>query len=66
MPEAVDALRAVRKIEKRGEERISLSACDPLNLAGILTPGPRIPAQPQNRVVYVDGVPQADAALQSA
>ncbi len=66
LPEAVDALRAVRRIEKRGEERISLSACDPLNLAGILTPGARIPAQPQNRIVFVDGVPQTDAALQSA
>jgi ATP-dependent Lhr-like helicase len=66
LPEAVDALRAVRKIQKRGEERVSLSACDPLNLAGILTPGVRIPAQPQNRVVYVDGLPVESAALQIA
>jgi ATP-dependent Lhr-like helicase len=66
LPEAVDALRAVRKIEKRGEERVSLSACDPLNLAGILTPGPRIPAQPQNRVLYLDGVPQKAVDLRSA
>jgi len=66
LPEAVDALRAVRKIEKRGEERVSLSACDPLNLAGILTPGARIPAQPQNRVFYLDGVPQEAADLRSA
>src|SRR5262249_29483243 len=61
LPEAVDALRAVRRLPKEGE-RVSLSACDPLNFAGILTPGARIPAQPQNRVVYVDGVPQETEA----
>ena len=61
LPEAVDALRAIRKIPKHGEERISLSACDPLNFAGILTPGPRVPAHPQNRILFVDGLPQADA-----
>jgi ATP-dependent Lhr-like helicase len=66
LPEAVEALRAVRRIAKRGEERISLSACDPLNLVGILTPGARIPALPQNRVVYVDGVPALEAEALSA
>jgi ATP-dependent Lhr-like helicase len=66
LPEAVDALRAVRKLPKIGEERVSLSACDPLNLVGILTPGARVPAMPQNRVVYVDGVPEDGAALRSA
>ena len=45
---------------------IPLSACDPLNLIGILTPGARVPAMPQNRVVYVDGVPEDGAALRSA
>jgi len=30
---------------------------DPLNLTGIVTPGPRIPAVLGERVVYVDGVP---------
>ena len=66
LPEAVDAMRAVRKIPKSGEERVSLSACDPLNLVGILTPGARVPAMPQNRVAYVDGVPEDGAALRSA
>jgi ATP-dependent Lhr-like helicase len=66
LPEAVDAIRAVRKIPKAGEERVSLSACDPLNLVGILTPGARVPAMPQNRVVYLDGVPEDGAALRSA
>ena len=36
-----------------------VSGCDPLNLAGILTPGPRIPAVLGNRIVYRDGVPVA-------
>jgi len=66
LPEGVDAMRAVRKIPKAGEESVSLSACDPLNLIGILTPGARVPALPQNRVVYVDGVPEDGAALRSA
>jgi ATP-dependent Lhr-like helicase len=58
-PEAVEAMRAVRKEPKRGEI-VRLSACDPLNLVGILTPGPRVPATLANTVVYVDGVPQTE------
>ncbi len=56
-PEAVEALRAVRREEKRGEI-VRVSACDPLNLVGIITPGPRIQATLANTVVYRDGVPQ--------
>ena len=66
LPEAVDALRAVRRMPRSGEERVSLSACDPLNLAGILTPGARVAAVPQNRIVFVDGLPEDGAALRSA
>jgi ATP-dependent Lhr-like helicase len=58
-PEAVEAMRAVRKEPKRGEI-VRLSACDPLNLVGVLTPGPRVPATLSNTVVYVDGVPQSE------
>ena len=36
-----------------------MSAGDPLNLVGILTPGERVAALPGNRVVYKDGVPVA-------
>ena len=60
LPEAVDALRRVRRLERRGE-RVELSATDPLNLVGILTPGPRIPARRHLRVVYRDGLPEVDA-----
>jgi ATP-dependent Lhr-like helicase len=66
LPEAVEALRAVRRIPKAGEEQVSLSACDPLNLAGILTPGARVPAFAQNRVEYLDGIPQLAADVRSA
>ena len=58
LPEAVDALRTRRKAEPDGR-LIAVSACDPLNLAGVLTPGPRIPALLGNLVVFRDGVPLA-------
>ncbi len=56
LPEAVDALRAVRRRDPAGEI-VRVSASDPLNLIGILTPGPRIPAVIGNEVHYRDGVP---------
>jgi hypothetical protein len=51
----VDALRAVRK-QERTEETITVSAADPLNVVGIVLPGPRVPALRTNTVTYVDGV----------
>ncbi|HUQ77182.1 MAG TPA: ATP-dependent DNA helicase, partial [Burkholderiales bacterium] len=56
--DAVGRLRAVRKTEKV-EELIVLSAVDPLNLVGILTPEDRVPAIHRNRVLYRDGLPIA-------
>ncbi len=38
---------------------VSLSGADPLNLAGILTPGPRLAALTGNRLLYRDGLPIA-------
>jgi ATP-dependent helicase Lhr and Lhr-like helicase len=60
-PEAVDALRAVRKQQRRGET-VTISAADPLNLAGIVLPGPGVPALAANALTYVDGVPRDDRA----
>ena len=54
--EAVDALRSIKDREP-GRELLAISACDPLNLAGIATPGERVPAVIGNRVVFRDGVP---------
>ncbi len=58
LPEAVGALRAVRR-KGSTETLISVSGADPLNLVGILTPGPKLPALTGNRVLYRDGVPLA-------
>ena len=54
LPEALEALRRVRKEPLRGE-RVRISASDPLNLTGIVLPGPRIPATPGRSVELVDG-----------
>jgi ATP-dependent Lhr-like helicase len=55
-PEALEALRAIRREEPAGQT-VRVSACDPLNLVGIITPGPRVPAVPGHHVHYRDGVP---------
>jgi ATP-dependent helicase Lhr and Lhr-like helicase len=61
-PDAVAMLREVRKRPRDGEA-VRLSAADPLNLAGIALPGPRIPAVATNSVSYTDGaLTSADAA----
>jgi len=59
LPEALDALRAVRR-DAPGGQVIRLSACDPLNLTGIITPGTRVPAMLGQWVSYRDGVPLAE------
>jgi len=41
------------------ESLISVSAADPLNLVGIITPGGRITAHTLNRVLYRNGEPVA-------
>jgi ATP-dependent Lhr-like helicase len=58
LPDAVSAMRTVRKQAAQGD-LVSLSAADPLNLAGIITPGAKVPALTNNRVLYRDGVPVA-------
>ncbi|MBN1568801.1 MAG: DEAD/DEAH box helicase [Acidobacteria bacterium] len=60
LPEAVESLRALRRKPIQGRY-VRISACDPLNLAGILTPGARITAVLGNRILYRDGVPVAAA-----
>ena len=58
LPEAIPALRKARRAEKNGE-LVSISAADPLNLVGILTPGHRVAAVPRNRILFRDGLPVA-------
>jgi ATP-dependent Lhr-like helicase len=58
LPEAIAALRAVKRRRSDGS-LVSVSGADPLNLAGILTPGPKLAALAGNRVLYRDGIPIA-------
>ena len=58
LPEAIGLLRSIRKAPPNGE-LITLSAADPLNLQGILTPGPRIAALTASRILFRDGLPVA-------
>lgn len=55
LPEAVEALRAVRRRPDVPEE-VVLSAADPLCLVGILVPGVRLPATAREVVAFRDGV----------
>jgi ATP-dependent Lhr-like helicase len=55
LPEAVDALRRVRREERTGET-VRINAADPLNLVGIITPGARVASVHTNAVVFRDGV----------
>ncbi|MFN0090059.1 MAG: DEAD/DEAH box helicase [Acidimicrobiales bacterium] len=52
--EAVEQLKRLRRTPRNGE-RVEVSAADPLNLVGVILPGPRRPANSRAPVVYVDG-----------
>jgi ATP-dependent Lhr-like helicase len=65
LPEAIDLLRSVRKLKRSGE-MIGISAADPLNLVGIVLPGPRVPALPTNSVAYIDGALASAESVASA
>jgi ATP-dependent Lhr-like helicase len=58
LAEAVGLLREVRRKPPSGSW-VSLSGADPLNLVGILTPGPKLAALTGNRLLYRDGLPVA-------
>jgi ATP-dependent helicase Lhr and Lhr-like helicase len=58
LPDAVGALREARR-KPACNALASVSGADPLNLVGILTPGPRLPALTGNRMLYRDGLPVA-------
>jgi ATP-dependent Lhr-like helicase len=60
LPEAVDRLRRLRDESTTDcqsvlQHCVILSAADPLNLVGIITPGPRIPAVSRAALALVDG-----------
>ena len=55
LPEAAEQLRALGKVAADGLT-VQLSATDPLNLTGVILPGPRIPAQHARTITLKDGV----------
>ena len=57
-PEALDLLRHLRRSVRTGEH-LEIAPADPLNLTGILLPGPRTGALTQIPLRLLDGVPQA-------
>jgi ATP-dependent Lhr-like helicase len=71
LPEALDELRALRRpgpgpewsgrdsFAAAGNDVCRVAATDPLNLVGVLSPGPRVPAILGNAVLYLDGQPVA-------
>jgi ATP-dependent Lhr-like helicase len=61
LPEAADQLDRVRKTPRTGE-RVTVNGTDPLNLVGVVLPGPAVPAVRTNTVVYVDGVREGTQA----
>jgi len=58
LTEAISRLRIIRRGPK-DEALISISAADPLNLTGVITPGRHVPSLFKNRILYRDGVPVA-------
>lgn len=59
LPAAVESLRAQRHRAPTGVT-IAVAGADPLNLAGVIMPGERVPAVAGRVVVFTDGVPHAD------
>ncbi|QCY14874.1 DEAD/DEAH box helicase [Pseudomonas sp. MPC6] len=58
LPEAIPLLREVRRRPHDGS-LVAVCGVDPLNLAGTLLPGAKVPALASNRLVYRDGLPAA-------
>ncbi|MBN8481314.1 MAG: DEAD/DEAH box helicase [Xanthomonadales bacterium] len=58
LPEAIALLRRARAQPRNGA-LVVVAATDPLNLAGIVTAGARVPALIGTRLLYEDGVPVA-------
>lgn len=58
LPSAAARLKREQSRSDTGEW-VAVSGSDPLNLVGIICPGPRVPALAGNRVLYRDGIPVA-------
>ena len=62
LSEAVEAVRNVRRLAP-DREPVIVSCTDPLNLVGILTPGPRVPVHSHQSIAYLNGTPVETGAL---
>ncbi|HZA57089.1 MAG TPA: hypothetical protein VE616_22800, partial [Candidatus Udaeobacter sp.] len=62
LSEAVDMLRAVRRNQET-QEPIMVASGDPLNLVGILTPGPRLSPYSNQVIAYSNGLPADSGSL---
>ncbi|HEU5463946.1 MAG TPA: DEAD/DEAH box helicase, partial [Candidatus Binatia bacterium] len=62
LPQAVDALRAIRR-NASCEQMILIAAADPLNLAGIVSAGARVSPYSNQMIAYRDGIPVATGLL---
>ncbi len=64
LPEAVELLRRVRR-SAADRDTVRLSAADPLNLAGIILPGARVPALRKHSISYCNGMLTKDPPVES-
>lgn len=58
LPEAVDQLARVRRRARQGV-RVTVNSTDPLNLVGVIVPGPTVASVRTNSVTYLDGAFEA-------
>ena len=65
VPIAVESLRAMKNAQPAGDV-VTISAADPLNLAGIIVPGERVPAISGRFVSFRDGAVVEEAKLLAA
>ncbi len=56
LPDAVESMRTVRRLPP-DKEPVIVSCTDPLNLVGILNPGPRVPVGSHQFIAYLNGAP---------
>jgi ATP-dependent Lhr-like helicase len=56
LPEAVEALRGVRRTGPE-DTPVVIAAADPLNLVGLLLPGAKVPPSSGQAIAYRDGAP---------
>ncbi|MEL7207151.1 MAG: DEAD/DEAH box helicase, partial [Actinomycetota bacterium] len=63
LPGAVDVLKRVDR-DDLGAGAVQIAATDPLNLTGVLFPGPRVASVGNRTVTFVDGVPDLPEAGQ--